>query len=107
MKRALPPYVYAKKSKGKTPILSTRGRRMAYRTMAQIMRAERERLGTLAYDLHGLRYTGVQELARKGCTLDQIMSVSGHNTLAMVKKYAGQVWQEAHAKEARKKRDGG
>ena len=28
------------------------------------------------------------------------------NTLAMVKKYAGQVWQEAHAKEARKKRDG-
>ena len=42
----------------------------------------------------------------KGCALDQIMSVSGHNTLAMVKKYAGQVWQEAHAKEARKKRDG-
>ena len=61
---------------------------------------------TPAYDLHGLRYTGVQDLARKGCTLDQIMSVSGHNTLAMVKKYAGQVWQEAHAKEARKKRDG-
>ena len=49
----------------------------------------------------------IAENVDKGCTLDQIMSVSGHNTLAMVKKYAGQVWQEAHAKEARKKRDGG
>lgn len=91
---------------GRTPILSSRGKRLTYRRMAEIMRAERERLGTLAYDLHGLRYTGVQELARSGCTDEEIMSYSGHNTKAMVEKYAGEVRQRATAERARKKRDG-
>lgn len=92
---------------GGTPILTgTRGKRLTYRRMAEIMRAERERLKTLAYDLHGLRYTAVQELARAGCTDDEIASYSGHNTRAMVAKYAGEVRQQAAAERAREKRDG-
>lgn len=93
---------------GGTPILTGHnGKRLTYRRLAEIMRAERERLGTLAYDLHGLRYTAVQEFARTGCTDDEIASYSGHNSLAMVKKYAGLVRQIARAESARKKRDGG
>ena len=93
---------------GGTPILTGHnGKRLTYRRMAEIMRDERERLGTLAYDLHGLRYTAVQEFARAGCTDDEIASYSGHNTRAMVEKYAGEVRQIARAESARKKRDGG
>ena len=48
--------------------------------------------------------TGASEVKR---ALPPYVYAKKANTLAMVKKYAGQVWQEAHAKEARKKRDGG
>lgn len=76
MKRNLPAYVYAKRVKGKTYYRFERGG------------------------------ASIQEFARADCTGDEIMSYSGHNTKAMVEKYAGEVRQEAAAKRARKKRDG-
>lgn len=77
---------------------------LPYRRMAQIMRDERERLGTLRHDLHALRYRGVMELAWAGCDDDEIMSYSGHNTKAMVQQYAGLARQMMRAKQAREKR---
>ena len=92
---------------GATPIISAKGKRLSYRRMAEIMLAERRRLGTEAHDLHALRYTGVMELARSGCDDAEIMSYSGHDTREMVEKYAGAARQEMRAKSAKKKRDGG
>ena len=69
------------------------GNRMTYFYMAKVMRAERIRLGLEAYDLHALRYRGVMELAWAGCTDDEIASFSGHATMAMIKKYAGEARQ--------------
>lgn len=80
------------------------GSPMSYRTMAQIMRAERKRLGVEAFDLHALRYRGVMELAWAGCTDDEIMSYSGHATKEMVRKYAGEARQIMRARQAREKR---
>lgn len=80
------------------------GQRMTYRRMAEIMLAERQRLGLAAYDLHALRYRGVMELAEAGCDDDQIMSYSGHATKAMVIKYAGEARQIMRASQAREKR---
>lgn len=77
---------------------------MTYRRMAQIMLAERKRLGLEAYDQHALRYRGVKELAWAGCDDDEIMSFSGHTTKAMVQKYAGEARQEMAARRAREKR---
>jgi len=91
---------------GATPIISAKGKRLSYRRMAEIMLAERRRLGTEAHDLHALRYTGVMELARSGCDDAEIMSYSGHDTREMVEKYAGAARQEMRAKSAKKKRDG-
>jgi len=80
------------------------GRPLPYRRMADLMRAERKRLGLLAYDLHGLRYRGVMELALAGCDDDEIASYSGHASKEMIRKYAGKARQTMRARQAREKR---
>jgi integrase len=80
------------------------GQRMAYRRMAEIMRAERERLGTLAHDLHAMRYRGVMELAWANCSDEEIEAYSGHSSKAMIRKYAGEARQIMRARQAREKR---
>lgn len=89
---------------GGTPILQTRGRRMTYRRMAEIMLVERQRLGLEAFDLHALRYRGVQELTWAGCTDDEIASYSGHSSKSMIRKYAGAARQIMRARQANQKR---
>lgn len=87
------------------PILTnTHGHRLTYSGMAQIMVRERKRLGLMTYDLHGLRYRGVMELAWAGCVVDEIMSYCGHSTKSMVIKYAGAARQIMRAQTANDKR---
>jgi len=93
------------KAKRDRPILATEdGSTMSYQKIARIMRAERERLGVLAHDLHALRYRGVMELAWAECDDDEMMSYSGHKTKKMVIKYAGFARQIMRAKTAAEKR---
>jgi len=80
------------------------GSAMTYRRLAELMLAERQRLELATYDLHGLRYRAVMELAWAGCDDDEIMSYSGHATKAMVRKYAGEARQIMRARQAREKR---
>lgn len=63
--------------------------------------AERQRLGA---ESHDLRYRGVMELAFAGCTDEEIGSISGHESKAMIRKYAGDARQMMLAKSANKKR---
>ena len=77
---------------------------MSYRYLAQIMRKERQRLGLLEFDLHALRYRGVMELAWANCTDDEIAAFSGHASIAMIRKYAGESRQEMRARSAAEKR---
>ena len=87
------------------PILcGVRGEPMAYRSMADLMLRERKRLGLEEFDLHALRYRGVMELAWSGCTDDEIAAYSGHTTLTMIRKYAGEARQIMRARQARAKR---
>lgn len=76
----------------------------SYFKMARIMREERKRLGLAEFDLHALRYRGVQELAWAGCTDDEIAAFSGHASLAMIRKYAGEARQAMRARTAARKR---
>ncbi|KGJ02451.1 site-specific integrase [Paracoccus sphaerophysae] len=85
-------------------LIGKRGQPMLYRSLAEIMLAERKRLGLEDYDLHALRYRGVQELALSGCDDDEIASYSGHMTKAMIQKYAGEARQKMRAKQAAAKR---
>lgn len=87
------------------PILVKRnGDPISYRYMADLMLKERKRLGLETFDLHALRYRGVQELAWHGCKDDEIAAYSGHATAEMIRKYAGEVRQIMRAREAREKR---
>lgn len=86
------------------PIIRGKNGRMSYQAMGDAMRVERQRLGLMAYDLHALRYRGVMELAWAGCDDDEIASYSGHNTKAMIIKYAGEARQIMRARTAREKR---
>lgn len=54
--------------------------------------------------IHGLRYTAVYELAMAGCSDEEIASITGHASLAMVRKYAGEARQLMRAKAAQEKR---
>lgn len=90
--------------KGLAIIAMPNGRPMTYRRMAEIMLAERKRLGLEAFDLHALRYRGVMELAWAGCDDDQIASYSGHTSKDMIRKYAGEARQIMRARQAREKR---
>lgn len=95
--------LYAPK-RGLTILTQQNGRPLAERRMSQIMRDERKRLGLLAFDLHGLRYCGVMDLAEAGCDDEEIAAYSGHDTKAMLKKYAGEARQRARARTASEKR---
>lgn len=90
--------------KGITILTKQDGSPLPYRRMAEIMRRERVRLGVEAYDLHALRYRGIQELAMFGCDDDEIASYSGHTTKSMIEKYAGAARQKMRAGQAAKKR---
>lgn len=77
----------------------------SYRGAADAMMKLRRTVGAEAYDIHSLRYTATAELARLGLTDEQIMSVTGHKTVAMVQRYAGPERQKARAIEAQRARD--
>jgi integrase len=89
---------------GITILADEDGRPFSYFKTARIMREERTRLGLLDHDLHALRYRGVQELAWAGCTDDEIASFSGHASIAMIRKYAGEARQTMRALSAAQKR---
>ena len=89
---------------GLTILTQTTGKPLRYRSAADDVMAVRAKIGAERYDLHGLRYTAASELARLGCTDDQIKAITGHSTTAMVQKYAGEARQIARAKEAQEKR---
>jgi integrase len=86
-------------------LLGPDGAPMKYRYMAALMLAERRRLGLeRAFDLHGLRFRGVQELAWAGCSDEEIEAYSGHSSKAMVRHYAGEARQIMRARSAAEKR---
>ena len=89
---------------GRNILTKPDGNPMGYRYLAQLMLDERKRLGLSAFDQHALRYRGVMELACAGCSDDEIASFSGHTTIAMIRKYAGEARQITRAKQAAAKR---
>ena len=54
---------------------------------------------------HGLRYTVAHQMAEAGIPDNEISAVTGHKTLAMLRKYAGAARQKGHAKAGQSKRN--
>ena len=75
----------------------------SYRGAADAMMKLRKEIGAEKFDIHAIRHTVASEIGAAGSD-EEVMSVTGHNTRAMVALYAGKARQEARAKQAQKKR---
>ncbi len=76
-----------------------------YFRAARWVREVRKQVGAgKAHDIHALRYTTAAELGALGLSDEVIMSVTGHASVEMVRKYAGAARQKARAREAQEKR---
>lgn len=80
-----------------------RGRQVSYRAASHAVMQVRKEIGAEAYDIHGLRYTTIAELAGLGLSDEAIMAVSGQSK-EMVAHYAGKVRQRTRARQAQEKR---
>jgi integrase len=80
-------------------------RQLSYRMAAKDIRDLRAKIGADAYDIHSLRYTATEELARVGLDDDKIMAITGHKTAKMVQLYAGKARQKSRAKAANDARE--
>jgi integrase len=89
---------------GMTIITTLEGRPLAYRSAHEAVMEVRRQIDAEAHDLHGLRYSAASELAAAGCTDEQIEAITGHATVAMIRRYAGPARQKARATEAQKTR---
>ena len=85
-------------------ITNNSGGKLSYARLSQLFLSERYRVGTEDFDLHALRYRGVHELAWAGCSDEEIAGYSGHDSLAMIRKYAGEARQIMRARQAKEKR---
>lgn len=76
---------------------------LSYRSAAKDMMDLRKEIGATAYDIHAIRHTVASEIGEVGSD-DEIASITGHTTQAMVRHYAGAARQTSRAKNAQKKR---
>lgn len=90
--------------RGLTVVADRHGRPLRYPQARHAIAAVRKVIGAEAYDIHSLRYSTASELARLGCSDDLIMAITGHNTAAMVAKYAGPERQKVRALNAQARR---
>lgn len=89
---------------GLTVCAQTNGKPTSYRGAADLIMAVRRKIGAEAFDIHSLRHTVASELLEAGCTDEQIAAVTGHASLASVKRYTATARQISRAKEAMEKR---
>lgn len=77
--------------------------RWSYRGASAAVRAVRERIGAIPYDIHSWRYNAACELVEAGCSDDLVASVTGQSP-AMVLHYTKKVRQKVRAREAQSQR---
>ena len=57
-------------------------------------------IGSKEYTAHGLRKNAAKALAEAGCTVHQIMAITGHKTLKQAMHYTQQATQKKLAQQA-------
>lgn len=91
------------KPKGIYWLHDEKGQPLTSTNFERIWRKERERLGCLDMTFHGLRKSAASRLAEAGCTDREIMSITGHKSVAMVSHYTKQADQRRRAVSAMSK----
>jgi integrase len=68
--------------------------------LGHAFRERLKKLGVSGFTIHGLRKNATAALAEAGCEPHEIMSITGHRTLAMVQHYAKGANQKRRARRA-------
>jgi integrase len=77
-----------------------RGQPYKAASLAGLIKRQLKAIGINGYSVHGLRSNAAQRLAEAGCTPSEIMSVTGHRSVAMAMHYAKRVEKKKLAKSA-------
>ena len=81
-------------------ILTRNGRPWASHNYIRRVHAAVTKAGFSGYSLHGLRRNATTRLLEAGCTTDEVKSITGHATTAMVELYGRDVNQRRMARSA-------
>jgi integrase len=89
--------------KGKFILLGERGNPYDPASLSRLVRQQLQRLGIKGYSFHGLRKNAAQALAEAGCSIDEIMAVTGHRSAKMALHYTKRAAKKQMAKNAIKR----
>jgi integrase len=83
-----------------TILVGGRGGSLTGKSLGALVRKQLRDMGVSGYAIHGLRKNAAIELDNAGCSTQEIASITGHRTLAMVAHYSKQRDQRRHARAA-------
>jgi integrase len=86
--------------KGEFILLGERGNPYDPASLSRLVRQQLQRLGIKGYSFHGLRKNAAQALAEAGCSIDEIMAVTGHRSAKMALHYTKRAARKQLAKNA-------
>jgi len=89
--------------RGEMIALTSTGERWQADYLRAAVLAHCRRIGLLERTIHGLRKTTASVLAEMGCTVLQIMAITGHSSVKEVMRYTEEVEQKRLADEAIRK----
>lgn len=92
---------------GLTIVAGRQGRPLSYDAARKRIMRVRVRSETAEWTIHGWRYTAAADLAAGGATDDEVASITGHKSVAMLKLYSGDERQRWLAASAQSKRNRG
>ena len=82
-------------------ILTTRyGRGYSVHGLGQMVRAATAQIGAKECSAHGLRCNAATALAEAGCSVPEIMSITGHKTFKEAQRYASHAQQKKLGEQA-------
>jgi integrase len=89
--------------RGEFILLGERGNPYDPASLSRLVRLHLQRLGIKGYSFHGLRKNAAQALAEAGCSIDEIMAVTGHRSAKMALHYTKRAAKKQMAKNAIKR----
>ena len=86
--------------RGEFILVGERGQPYKAASLARMVRLVLQRIGIRGYSIHGLRKNAAQALAEAGCSVDEIMAITGHRSAKMALHYTKRAARKQLAKNA-------
>jgi integrase len=81
-------------------LIGERGHEYKADTLTRLVRDQLAAIGIRGYSVHGLRSNAAQSLAEAGCSISEIMAITGHKNPALALHYAKRAEKKKLARSA-------